>query len=233
MYFLLGPIFLGLAPTLVRGGFHLRFLLSVPLTLGPAVAVAFIPADGSTLGVMSIAWLTAGIGFVAGTLLLNAPFFATDEHKALDQSFGPPLFSIMCLFFGVITAHVVLTQLYSSPLVGLLLPAGSAAIRTLAIVSMSHSIHTFYFEPKQAFLQLSATFSVGRWPSRRPATAHWRRRGHLRLPCCLFRADHRECRVGRDDRRGHTRANFNGLGTELGRLVVDRSGQSHRHPTAR
>jgi hypothetical protein len=157
MYFLLGPIFLGLAPTLVRGGFHPRFLLSVPLTLGPAVGVAFIPVDGSTLGVMSIASLTTGIGFVVCTLLLNAPFFATDEHKALDQSFGPPLFATMCLFFGVITAHVLLTQLYSSPLVGLLLPTGSAAIRTLAIISMSHSIHTFYFEPKQAFSQLSAS----------------------------------------------------------------------------
>jgi hypothetical protein len=86
---------------------------------------------------------------------LNAPFFATDEHKALDQSLGPPIFAIGFLFFGVITAHVTLTQLYSSPLVGLLLPTGSAVTRLLAIVALGHSFHTFYFKPKHAFLQLS------------------------------------------------------------------------------
>jgi hypothetical protein len=157
LYFLLGPIFLVNAPTVVRGGFHPRFLLSLPLTLGPAVGVAFIPADGSTLGIVSIGVLTLGIGFVLCSLLLNAPFFATDEHKSLDRSSGPPIFVVSLLFFGVITAHVVLTQLYSSPLVGLLLPIGSAVTRTLAIAALSHSIHKFYFEPKQAFLQLSAS----------------------------------------------------------------------------
>jgi hypothetical protein len=60
------------------------------------------------------------------------------------------------MFFGLITAYVTLTQLYSSPLVGLLLPTGSAVYRQLAIVALGHSFHTFYFEPKHAFLtQLS------------------------------------------------------------------------------
>jgi hypothetical protein len=151
-YFILGPMNFGFAPTLVRGGFHPRFLLSVPLTLGPAVGVAFIPVGGSTLGIISIALSTLGIGFVLCVLLLNAPFFATDEHKALDQSFGPPLFAIGALFFGLIAAHVMLTQLYSSPLVGLVLPAGSVAIRHLAIFVLVQSFHTFYFEPKKKFL---------------------------------------------------------------------------------
>jgi hypothetical protein len=97
------------------------------LTLGPAVGVAFIPVNGSTLGIVSIAVLTVGISFVLCSLLLNAPFYATDEHKALDQSLGPPIFAIGFLFFGVITAHVTLTRLYSSPLVGLLLPAVQSA----------------------------------------------------------------------------------------------------------
>jgi hypothetical protein len=56
------------------------------------------------------------------------------------------------LFFGQITAYVTLAQLYSSPLVGLLLPAGSAATRQLTIFALARSFHTFYFEPKQAFL---------------------------------------------------------------------------------
>jgi hypothetical protein len=154
-FFLLGPIFLGMAPTLVRGGFHPRFLLSMLLTLGPAVGVAFIPVDGSTFGIMSIGLPTVGIGWVLCVLLLNVPFFATDEHKALDQSFGPPTFAIAFMFFGVIAAHATLTQLYSSPLAGLLLPTGSAMTRQLAIVALGHSFHTFYFKPKHTFLQLS------------------------------------------------------------------------------
>ena len=72
-YFALGPIFLVNAPTIVRGGFHPRFLLSLPLTLGPAVGVAFIPVDGSTLGFVSIALPTLGISFVLCALHLNAP----------------------------------------------------------------------------------------------------------------------------------------------------------------
>ncbi len=111
-YFALGPIFLVNAPTLIRGGFHPRFLLSMPLTLCPAIGLAFIPADGSTLGFVSIGLPTVGIGFVLCVLLLNAPYFATDEHKALDRSFGPPLFAIGVLFMGLITAYVTLTQLY-------------------------------------------------------------------------------------------------------------------------
>ena len=39
MYFLLGAVFLITSPTLVRGGFHPRFLFSMPLTLGPAVGL--------------------------------------------------------------------------------------------------------------------------------------------------------------------------------------------------
>jgi hypothetical protein len=55
------------------------------------------------------------------------------------------------MFFGLISAHV-LTQLYSSPLTGALLPASSAVTRTLAIFAVARSMHKFYFEPKQAFL---------------------------------------------------------------------------------
>jgi hypothetical protein len=152
MHFLLGPIFLVNAPTTVRGGFHPRFLLSFPITLGMSVGVAFIPVDGSTLGIISIGILTIVLTFVACVLLLSVPFYATDEHKALDQNFGPPLFAISILFFGMIAAHVTLTQLYSSPLVGLLLPSGSAATRTLATYLLVRSCHTCYYVPKQEFL---------------------------------------------------------------------------------
>jgi hypothetical protein len=157
VYFMIGPLFLVNAPTLVRGGFHPRFLFSFPITLGVSVGAAFIPVDGSTLGIVSIFLFDIVLAFVVCVLLLNAPFFATDEHKALDQNLGPPVFAIGVLFFGMITAHVRLTQLYSSPLVGLLLPVGSAATRALAMLALVRSCHSFYYEPKHAFLTMLAT----------------------------------------------------------------------------
>jgi hypothetical protein len=156
VYFFALGVFLVIAPISVRGGFHPRFLLSLPLTLGPAVGLAFIPVDGSTLGIISIVLLTIGISYTLGRLALVVPFFATDEHKALNASYGPPLVAVGCMFFGLVTAHLTLTQLYSSPLTGVLLPAGSAVTRQLSIFALARSLHKFYFEPKQAFLtQLS------------------------------------------------------------------------------
>jgi hypothetical protein len=110
-YFQLGPVFIVNTAITVRGAFHRRFLLSLPLTLGPAVGVAFIPADGLMLGSVSIVLLTVGIGFVLCFLALSAPFFATEEHKALDQSLGPPQTAIFFMFFGLVTAHIMLTHL--------------------------------------------------------------------------------------------------------------------------
>jgi hypothetical protein len=151
-YFATGPMFLGVAAILSRGSFHPRFLLSLPFTIGSAVGAAFIPVDDLPLGITSI-WLVAfGISYLMGALLLNAPLYATDEHKALDQSFGPATVAVFVLFVGVITAHIMLTQRYSNPLVGVVIPAGSAVTRTLAIYALSHSLHKYYFEPKQAFL---------------------------------------------------------------------------------
>jgi hypothetical protein len=114
--------------------------------------VAFIPVDGSRLGIISLGLLTYGLTFLFGSILLNAPFHATDEHKALDQNFGPPTATIALLFFGLITGYVTLTQVSSSPLVGLLLPIGSSMARVLAIFALGRFFHTFYYEPKKSFL---------------------------------------------------------------------------------
>jgi hypothetical protein len=70
---------------------------------------------------------------------------------------GLPLFVIGVLFFVMIAAHVRLTQIYSSPLVGLLLPVGSAMTRVLAMFALVRSCHTFYYVPKHAFLAMLAT----------------------------------------------------------------------------
>jgi hypothetical protein len=152
VYFLIGPIFVINAPILVRGGFHPRFLLSLPITLGVSVGASFVPVDGSTLGIVSIASLALGVAFVVVLLLLSTPVFATDEHKALDQSFGLPIFAAILVFGALVFVHVTLTQRYSSPLVAVLLPVGSALIRAFVLFSLVNTFQKFYFEPKDAFL---------------------------------------------------------------------------------
>jgi hypothetical protein len=157
MYFVLGPLFLVTGPALVRGDFHPRFLLSFPITLGISVGVAFIPLGGTTLGIVSIGLLTLVLTYVMATLFLSAPFYATDAHKALQRSFGPPIFVIIIVFFGLITAYLTLTGRYSSPLIGMLLPVGSATTRVLAMHTIVRSCDMFYYAPKLEFLRWSAT----------------------------------------------------------------------------
>jgi hypothetical protein len=48
-----------------------------------SVGTAFIPVDGPTLGFVSIGTLTLVLTHIVCDLVLSAPFFATDEHKAL------------------------------------------------------------------------------------------------------------------------------------------------------
>jgi hypothetical protein len=152
MYFILGPSFMVNLCTMACGGFQPRYLLTWPITLGVSIGAAFIPVDGSRLGIISIGLLTFGLTFLFGSILLNAPFHATDEHKLLDQNFGPPTSAVALLFFGLISGYVTLTQAYPSPLVGLLLPIGSSMARVLAIFVLARFLHTFYYEPKEAFL---------------------------------------------------------------------------------
>jgi hypothetical protein len=152
LYFGIGPTSLLSAPTLVRGGFHLRFLLSLPITLGVGVGVACIPIDSATPGMISIFLLAYGLAYILCILLLSAPLYATDEHKALQRSLGLPVLIIVALFFGLITVYVTLTRMHSSPLLGLLLPSGSAIVRVLGLFALVRSCHTFYYEPKQRFI---------------------------------------------------------------------------------
>jgi hypothetical protein len=118
--------------------------------------VAFIPVDGSTLGCVSIAAITFGLAYVLCQLLLVGPLFATDEHKDHQRNFGPPGVGVIMAFVGLVSAHVTsrLSQRYSSPLVGLLLPIGSTVTRALVLVLQARSFHLFYYAPKQAFLAL-------------------------------------------------------------------------------
>jgi hypothetical protein len=37
--------------------------------------------------------------FVIGVVCINGPLFATEQHRAMDQSFGPPIFVVLIVFF--------------------------------------------------------------------------------------------------------------------------------------
>jgi hypothetical protein len=127
--------------------------------------VSVIPVDGSTLGI-PIFLLTLVLSFITCALLLSAAFyfFATDEHKALHQSVAPLFFGVV-LFFGLVTAYVTLAQLFSSPLIGALLPIGSIAIRNVAVFALVRSCHTSYYEPKQRFLSQLPPSEHGQVPA--------------------------------------------------------------------
>ena len=82
----------------------------MPIALAVAVAAAFIPTGDYPLGIVSIGVIALVLGFVVCVCLLNVPFFATDEHKALDRTFGPPALVVGILFFLLMVAHVYLTR---------------------------------------------------------------------------------------------------------------------------
>ena len=154
VFFLLGSQLLFNTPTLARGGFHWRFLLSLPITLGVSVSVAFIPADGSSLGCISIFLLAYGLAYIVCQLVVVGPLLATGAHTDHQRSMGFPLTAMLVLFIGLVMGHVTLTQRYSSPLAGLLLPIGSSICRALALALLARSFHTLYYAPKQAYLAL-------------------------------------------------------------------------------
>jgi hypothetical protein len=153
-----GASFLLVAPTMVRGGFHVRFLFAVPIMLCISVCMAFVPVDGSTLGCVSIALLTFVLGFVSVNVFISAPLFETDEHKALQRSIGPPFAGVALLFFALVSTYVALVQRHAqSALIGLCLPAGSTAARYLAIFALNRSCDTRYYAPKAHFFGAAAT----------------------------------------------------------------------------
>ncbi len=80
------------------------------------VGVTFIPVNGEPPGIVTLGLLTFVLGFVLCALLLNVPFFATGEHRALEQKLGMPLCVIYTAFFGLISTYVSLTRLNSLPL---------------------------------------------------------------------------------------------------------------------
>ena len=146
--------------------------MSLPLTLGPAVGVAFIPVDGWTLGIISIALVTIGISYTLCRLFLYLPLFATKEHKALSAGFGPPIVATGFMFFGLISAHLTLAQVCSGPLIGV------NATRWLFCDAPACNLHPRPFGAPVVLLAQAGlhdpALAVGTKPSRcRPCHRFW------------------------------------------------------------
>ena len=140
------------APTLISGRFRWHFLLSIPMTVCVSVGVAFIPVVGSTFGIAA----NVLVGLLLSFILINAMnsrFFATPEHKKLNQSVGPPLVAVGFLFFGSIMLYVALTRWYSSSAIGLFLPVAEATLKFGVLLVLNRSCCKHYYEPKADFLQ--------------------------------------------------------------------------------
>jgi hypothetical protein len=90
LYFALGPIFRVHAPMLVRGGFHLWFVLSFPITLATSVGVAFVPVGGSTLGIVSSGLLALVLALTVSISVLRTAERPLIRH-GLAQGARPEL----------------------------------------------------------------------------------------------------------------------------------------------
>jgi hypothetical protein len=154
--FIIGGIFLVLAPTLVIGQFHRRYYLSFPIPVGIGVGLGFIRTGEAYLSLLSIATIAIVISFVACIFCLNFPLYVSVEHQQLDGSLGPPIMIVGLLFFLWTALYVEVSRLSSSFLVGVLLPLGAWIARVAALFLLSRSCHFKYFLPKALFIQSTA-----------------------------------------------------------------------------
>jgi hypothetical protein len=158
--FFIAAIFLIGNPILVSGEFRRRFLLSLPVPLAFGSCAAFIPIFGSTLGYMAILISTVAASYMLCFLCLSVPLHATDEHRALEQSIGPPLVTITFAYFGLIALYVYLTRNFPSVLNGFFLPVATVATLHVALSLLSWSCDRKYHQPKATFLAKFEATSV-------------------------------------------------------------------------
>ena len=153
--FPIGSAFLINAPTLVCGKiFDKRFVGCVPITVAVVLALSYIPAGGNdlSLGIAPICLIGTILGFAGCIVILNLPIFLSNEHKALDQSCGPPFTFCVVMFFVSIIGYLEAIQRFSSPLVGLLLPLLCATFEWSTLALLEKSYVQFYLAPKANFL---------------------------------------------------------------------------------
>ena len=154
--FPIGSAFLINGPTLVCGkNFDKRFIGCVPITVAVVLALSYILAGGNglSLGIAPICLIGTSLAFAGCFVSLSLPSFFSNEHKALDQSCGPPFMFCVVIFIVSIIGYLESIQRFnSSPLVGLLLPLLCASFEWSTLALLENSFLQFCLEPKANFL---------------------------------------------------------------------------------
>jgi hypothetical protein len=145
------------APVLVRGEFHRRYFLSFPITICIALGAAHVPIGDDLLGFISVGLICLGLSFVGCVAALNVPLFATDAHKAMDQSSAPPIVLVVLCYFGLLVGYTELIRYSWSPLVGIYLFAGALATESAGLALLAWSFENRYVSPKCAYIAQLAT----------------------------------------------------------------------------
>jgi hypothetical protein len=97
---------------LVRGEFHWRFVLSIPISVCCALAFAFVPVREALLGLCSVAFLAPAATYLLCLPIMVAPLQPTEEQKTLYDRFGPVMgFGSAAFSGGVIGALCIFESL--------------------------------------------------------------------------------------------------------------------------
>jgi hypothetical protein len=146
--FFMVPNFLVNAPILVRGEFHRRYFLCIPITVSIAVGAAYIPVGDDLLGFVSIGLVCVLLSFVVCVAALNVPLLATDAHKAMDQSCGPPVIVVVLLYFGLLAGYNEIAARNASPFIGIYLLVSGLVTEASGLGLLTWSFEHRYVAPK-------------------------------------------------------------------------------------
>ncbi len=147
----LGPIIMIISPILVRGEWHRRYMLCIPIQLLVGIGGSFIPLGDSTLGVVSITMFTFAASYLVCIITLNVPLYSTHEHKSLNLSLGPPIMLTGLMFYGLLVFYLWANRQTNSPATGLILPVGCRLTQFIFIKMLERSVNKKYYEPKMAY----------------------------------------------------------------------------------
>jgi hypothetical protein len=95
-----GGLFMTEIAIVIRGGFHWRFALSVPISVGCALAFAYVPVGDAQLGLVSVAFVATAVTYLLCFPIMVTPLHPTDEQKILYDRFGPVMGSGAACFTG-------------------------------------------------------------------------------------------------------------------------------------
>ena len=159
--FVIGPYFCTFAPLLVRGvRFHMIYLSVIPTGLIVGAVAASIPINskGDHLGLLSVAAIADQVPWIIMAGLINTRMYRSEEHKKLDQMFGPPTMAVFLMFVSCVICYVETIKQTSNGMVGWLLPLGAGLTEHGGTFLLKRCFRRHYFEPKTKFIRETRSF---------------------------------------------------------------------------